>query len=287
MNRVAFEAAMPRWTDTHFSVHFDRVKRAPLSFREECVRAAEELVAEARGLPLFVCVSGGIDGEVVARSMMEVGAAFTPVLFQYKKHRPDDLKNAHHFAKTFGLSLRVIDFDENTFFKGEFLKLAEQHALYEPFVAFDLKRMQMLDGFSVFGAGDIVLERRPGLDPVSFESGSLFQPERLFRAQGGKTCYRFFQSTAELMLSFLRDPIIAKWIEIHDELGMANSRQFKSYMYKSHWPDVVLRKKWTGYERFSGLYLEAQAQLHRQRPRYQDRYDLPLTRLLSELEIQS
>ena len=265
-----------------FALTYRRATRKHFDFKSECMELAKSLALEANGLPLYVCLSGGIDGEIVCRSFMDAGLSFIPVVFEYKKHIWEDLTHVLNFVKQHRLPLKRVVFDEVAFLKEEIFKWSDKYPISEPLVAFDMERMDRLDGAVVFGCGDIVLEPSIG-GLVSYERGSLFQAQDYIADNRRVGCYHFFQGSAEIMLAFLNDPIIQKWIELQPVMSFENSRQFKSYMYKKIWPDITLRKKWTGYERFAELYLTTQKSLHQANPIEQDRYDVELETLLEQL----
>lgn len=265
-----------------FSLDYKRATRKHSDFRSECAELAKALAIEAKGVPLYVCLSGGIDGEVVCRSFVDAEVSFTPVLFEYKKHIREDLAHVLNFVKKHKLPLKRVVFDEVAFLKEEIFKWCQKYPISEPFVAFDMARMERLDGAVVFGCGDIVLESSAS-GIFSYERGSLFQAQDFMTDNKRAGCYHFFQGSAELILSFLNDPIIQKWLELQPIMKFENSRQFKSYMYKKIWPDIAIRKKWTGYERFAELYLTTQKFLQQENPIEQDRNDVELNKLFGQL----
>lgn len=282
--------ARPLWNEfshrapqaTSFTVSYESVAREPFSFHEECRQLASAIATESTGLPLYVCLSGGVDGEVVCRSFLEIGVSFIPVVFEYKKHIQEDLRALRNFVTTHRLDLKTLPFDEESFLKNELPRWAERFPVSEPFIAFDMARIERLDGAVVFGCGDIVLEPSPtGI--VSNERGALFQVYDYMEKEKRTGCYQFFQGSAEIMLAFLNEPIIQTWLKLQPEMQFTDSRQFKSYLYKNIWTDLEFRKKWTGYERFAELYLSAQAQLKEAFP-IDDQCNLPLAELKSQLQ---
>ena len=76
-----------------FWVKFGRAKYQPVSFRQECVRAAG-LIAQHAAKPILICYSGGIDSEIVVRSFQESGADFEVVIMKLK-YDNDDHTNKH------------------------------------------------------------------------------------------------------------------------------------------------------------------------------------------------
>lgn len=272
----------PIWKENYFEVHYKSCHRNYYNFKEECLLSAQKIFQDSNGLPRFILMSGGIDCEIVARSFIEAGYSFTPVYFKFNKFIREDFYHLKTFCQNYKLNLKIIDFDENQFFEKEFVHLLDKYDFKEPFSVFDYQRMKMIDGYSIFGAGDIVLEFKQN-NIYSYEMGSLYLAEEIFKSEGGLTCYQFFQNTSELMLSFLNEPIIKKWIEICEYMNFPDSRQFKAFMYKYYWPDLQLRRKYTGYERIADRYLHYQKNLKDKFKKFTDRYEVPLEILKKEL----
>lgn len=269
--------------ESRFEVSYAAASRSPQTFRTECSLLAATLAEEARGMPIYVCISGGVDSEVVCRAFIEAGISFTPVVFRYKLHQRDDLGAISRFVTAQGLQLKTIPFDEEEFVRFELKNWANRYPISEPFAAFDMARIERLDGCVVFGCGDIVLESENGT-LSSYELGSFFQPPIFMRDQKRPGCYQFFQGSSEIMLSAINDPIMQRWISLQARMKFPNSRQFKAYALKKIWPDLELRRKWTGYERFAALYFEGQKILQQSLSSNGDRFDLPLQALINQLQ---
>lgn len=276
------ETKRPR-NDSQFSVSYMPASRPAADFRTESAKLAAALGEEARGLPIYVCISGGVDSEVVCRSFLEAGVPFTPVVFRYNKHQRDDLASIRNFVTANGLRLKTIPFDEEKFLRDDLASWTTKYPISEPFVAFDMARIDRLDGYVVFGCGDIVLESKVG-SIFSYELGSFFQPATFMSDENRPGCYQFFQGSAELMLAALNDPVFRRWIDLQPVMGFHDSRQFKAYALKKIWPDLELRRKWTGYERFAALYFEGQRRMHETLSSHGDQFHLPVNELLRQLQ---
>ena len=270
-------------SEDQFELRYSACLREPKSFREECIEAVRLIAQDAGGEPIVVMMSGGVDSEVVCRAFREAGIPIRARLFRYKKAILEDVRLAREFCESQSIPLEIVDFDEDRFLSDDLPKYAEVYRIHEPFAAFDIHRMETTNGYPVFGAGDLVLEQADG-QITSYELGSFSIPRVYQRRSSRKGCYQFFQYTPELMLSFLREPILRKWIEIAPRVGLANSRYWKMCLYKSIWPDMVFRKKYTGYERFAGPYLKAQEELTRRHGYRGDRLSLPVESLIRALE---
>ena len=282
-----------RWSDRphrlnsedRFSIHYNSCSREPMSFKEECIDVARKLGAQAEklGLPIRVLLSGGADGEVVCRSFHDAGIPFEAVTMRYQKYQWSEWNHAVKYCQRYHIPHTVIDVDENKILSEEVPKYAAEFLCKDPYIAFDILRFQMAGGFPVFGTGDIVLEYKQG-KTISQETGSLNVAREYQLKNNQPGCYQFFQFTPEIMLSYLQEPIIKKWIELAPEMGFEDVRYFKAYMYKSYWPDLEIRNKYYGYERFADRYFKKMHELDKLYSYQQETVDIPLETLMHELK---
>jgi len=256
-----------------------------MDFRQECLDVARKLAAQAKqlDLPIRVLLSGGADGEVVCRSFYDAGVPFEAVTIRYKKYHWIEWNHATQYCQRYNIPHSVIDVDEDKILEEDVPKYAAEYLCKDPYVTFDILRFKLAGGFPVFGSGDIVLEQKDD-KIISQETGSLNIP-RLYQIKHNQPgCYQFFQYTPEIMLSFLEDPIIKKWIELAPQIGFNDVRYFKAYMYKSYWPDMEVRYKYYGYERFAGKYYKKMNELSQLYSYKREAVDIPLETLISQLK---
>ncbi len=268
-----------------FSIRYRPCSRQPHNFREECIDVARKLAHQASqlDLPIRVLLSGGVDGEVVCRSFYDAGIPFQAVTIRYKRYHWSEWDHAVRYCKRYDIPHSVIDVDEDKILQEEVPKIAAEFLCKDPYVTFDIYRFKWAGGFPVFGTGDLVLEKKEN-GIISQETGSLNVPRQYQLKYKQPGCYQFFQYTPEIMLAFLEDPIIQKWIELAPELGFDDIRYFKTYMYKSHWPDMEARYKYYGYERFADKYFKLKEELARSYSYKRESVDIPLTTLLRQLK---
>ena len=65
-----------------WSISYGHCRRTPNSFRLECLQAARE-IAEKATFPIYVCLSGGIDSEIVAESFRLAGIPFVAGIMRF------------------------------------------------------------------------------------------------------------------------------------------------------------------------------------------------------------
>lgn len=259
--------------------------RIPLDFKSECLNAAKLIEKEAAGQKIKIFLSGGLDSEITARAFIDAGVSFEPVFMSYKRQLWDETYHANRFCQEMGLRLATIELDEDKFFDEDLERIAEQYFVNEPFAAFDIKRLELVDGYCVFGTGDLVLEWSQELGNIgSLEIGAMALPQIYLEKAQRKSCYQFFQYTPELMLSYLNEPVIQEWVRLAPEIGFQDVRYFKYHMYKKHWSNVFIRNKYYGYERFADQYFKAQQKLKNRFGYQGDRIHITYESLLNQLD---
>lgn len=106
-------------TDTSFFLRGSTEAQRPLSFRSECIRAAK-LIFENTYLPIRVCLSGGLDSQVVALAFKHAGVPFevctVRLLFEGKVVNQHDVANADLLAQSLDMKPFVIEVNTEDIF---------------------------------------------------------------------------------------------------------------------------------------------------------------------------
>jgi Asparagine synthase len=253
----------------NYWMKFGRCEYLPTSFKFECIRAAR-LISENAKKPVLVCFSGGIDSEVVVRSFQEANVDFEVGIMNliYRGNtslNQHDIKYAKDYVEQHKLKHIIIDIDFDEFLQTHLLSNAKK---YKSELVGILLHREMIKSFPdhhcVLGGGDIQLQRhrfndRPELTGLYLEeeeiSISLMESAREI---GNDVSNRFFMHTPEIMLAWIMDPDIQHWIKYEYALASpwTNMNYFgiKPYTLYRHWPDMAIRPKYTGLEKFYDLY---------------------------------
>lgn len=246
-------------------VKFGRAQYIPKSFREECVRAAR-LIYENANKPLLVCFSGGIDSEVIVRSLQEANAVFSVAIMRinYK-----DLKNinqhdtsfAYAYATKHNIPIIEYEFDLEDYIKNKFETDSDIFGNYLGILSHTEIVKHFPDYHCVLGGGDIKLLRhryngRPELPGLYIEESeiSINAIEAAYN-NNSSVSNRFFMHTPELMLAWLLDHDVAHFIKYEKALvsnfTTINSNGIKAFAYYRNWPDMEPRPKFNGYEKLT------------------------------------
>lgn len=247
-------------------VEIGKAKYMPTSFRDECVRAAK-LINDNVTQPILVCFSGGIDSEVIVRSLQEANAKFEIVVMRLnynglKNVNEHDNEYAFNYAKKHSIPYHIVDFELTDFIKNVFENEADQ---YKGDYLGILIHTEIVKKFPnhhcILGGGDIKLKRhrfhgRPDTPGMFIEESeiSISAIEAAHR-QGHGVSNRFFMHTPELMLAWLTDPDIAHWIKYEYALAgkftVIEFNGIKAFTLYKHWPDMTPRPKYNGFEKLT------------------------------------
>lgn len=247
--------------DDVFRVDWDASSRPPQTFREECGFAAR-LIASRADRPIAVMMSGGIDSEIIARTFLENDIPFQALSYEFEDGKSfHDLRWAKEFCRKFAIPHLVLPFDSRNVFSNELeasTSIGRKYLSSDLYPVFEIERLKLAkDFFTIAGNG----EPEPFFDPKANQvflefSSSDHVVLQWQRDQNISGTHHFFRTTSELYLSFLTDPSIKLWCELAADMNFDRLTWWKFYFYQLHWPDLVRRQKWSGYENLAERYLK-------------------------------
>jgi len=274
---------------------YTRSTREPGSFKEECVNTARLIGARAAELnrPVYVCLSGGMDSEVVVKAFLAAEVPFTTITFRFNGGlNSHELRFVNRFVARH--QLKHVFFDMSIL---DWIKSDEAADMFHgaQAAAFSLMpHMKILShvwfelgGLPVLGNGDIYLENGDeGWKYVELEYMlSWFRHAIRFRILGA---IGFFQFTPEITLAMLRDPRIERLgrnVDSYANKIYQTSRFIKYSIYRTHWPDLAMRAKYSGQEFVKEEYEERAAELLAQRSdQFIDKFQLDYVSFRAMLE---
>lgn len=282
-----------RAPDNKLWCSFTRASREPESFDKEVAAVAGLLAEEASRLKrrVFVFLSGGMDSEVVVKGCIAAGIDFETITFRYAGGRNvHELVFVDRFIKRHRISHRYFDIDPLTW-----IKSAELEDLFHGAQAASLTLLphmklmnhvwQELNGLPVLGNGDLYLENDGGWNYVELEYMlSWYRHALRFGILGG---IGFFQHTAEVTLSMLREPKITKLgrnLDAYANKVYETSRFVKYGIYRRHWPDLEMRPKFGGHELVADAFKERALELLEGKTPWLDKWKISYDDFRSMLE---
>lgn len=246
----------------YFKISLGACNRPHKSFREECIIAAK-LLGDSVTKPILVGLSGGSDSQVVCLSLMNAGVPFTPVILklfnakgvQYNTH---DVEGAFAFCEKFNLTPIVEELDLDNFFIDQGLQLIHDHCITVFEIAVQLYLVIKYKDTHAYinGGGDPQLfkyeDPESGKHTLSYSLGPL--PIQQYMIKNGiEGCLKFFMYTPEQIAAYINHPVFRAFEAAQTSISDRTSWDYFTYcvkpmMYVNEWPELLQRKKFTGFE---------------------------------------
>lgn len=252
----------PPQADGFFQVSIGACSRPHKSFREECVIAAK-LIAEQFTKPIAVGLSGGFDSQVVCLALKEAGIPFTPVILKLtdsagKQYNNFDTDAAEEFCKQEGFDPVIEWLDVDDFYVNRAWALIDEYCITVAEIAVQLHLVIKYKDTHAYvnGGGDPVIHRTINEDGTSELTYSLGPTpiQQYLMDHNIEGCIKFFMYTPELIAAYLDHPIVHAYdnaqAAVHGPVEGVNIWMYyiKPMMYVQEWPELVQRRKKTGFE---------------------------------------
>ncbi len=247
----------------NWQVQYGRCERNPLDWHAECLIAAREIKAQT-AKPIYVCLSGGLDSEVVCESFRLARISFTAAITRFKNDlNLHDIAWAIIYCETHGIAYEFMDMDIKEFYlSGEIWDYARPSRCIYPMLTPTMKLMEWVchkGGFPVLGSAECFLQKSAGgwsateSEPIA--AMFRYQIARQLEAQAG-----FFIWSPELILSYLLDPVVVK-LTSNRIANVTSSAQIKHRIYSQSFPNLQPREKYLGLEKIRQLDAEMNKKL--------------------------
>jgi hypothetical protein len=241
-----------------FTVNFNKKISKPLPSYKEALFNNAKIMREMYNEPFDVCLSGGIDSEVVVRTFKELGIKHNTFIFRLENnYNYRDVQSAIELCTQLNVPYHVIDFNIQHFFKNEAYELFQRTFISKAARLPRLKWIDMLDNIPIFGDGEPYWIRENENDFSTKSEWKLILGEEGYscsiygRSNNRTVIGDWYEYTAEPLLSYNYVPIAQKLLndEIPGKLSCYSSR---SEIHKHIWPDIIYKPKLVGYEGIEG-----------------------------------
>jgi Asparagine synthase len=245
------------------------------SFHDETINAALAL-ANKSTKPLLVCLSGGIDSQVICLALKEAKIPFTAFTMRWLDNdsqviNNDDVNYAVHFCKMHNISHLLHDACLETFLLGMGSAIAERccfqfyRLLTHVFIANEFKESHTI----IIGDGNVVFDSANGNLVVDIDPTII---QQYFLEEDIDGTAHFFKYTPELLLAQINNETCLAFLDAHESLYSAyihdsktpywSWRMFGSYVkpliYQTHWDGLLHRSKQHGFETYDDSYWKKQ-----------------------------
>ena len=265
------------YNPTNFKIWYSHCQRAPTTWTEEIKKSAQ-MLASSTNRDIWICMSGGIDSEVVAKTFKDLGIPFRALIAQFPdKLNEHDIVYARRWCEHYNVEYKLIDFNMLDFIKHGHTKYLKDglvsNNIFRYFCIEMLQCIEDMNGFGILGGKSVglgLLQKDkdiidPNNDPIydSYDIGSL-APIEWCRKNNLNHCVFFYQTSSEIHKAYLNDPINQMLINNPYMLRASSANEAaKTLMMRSHFPFTVPRTKHHGFEKIMGIREEAQKNMAR------------------------
>lgn len=259
-----------------FRFSLGTLTREPGSLRSELNRAVEHFAGQVTK-PTVIGLSGGYDSQAACLAFLDVKAPFQPVIVKLKtsdgsEYNTHDVEGAFEFCEKFNLAPLVEELDLDKFYRTKALELAREHCICN---ARTLPQLYVADRFAkthsfVMAGGDPVVSKSSLLSGLNehalawSQGPTPIQQHLIKRGYEGVT--KLFMYSPELIYSFVNNPHLQAFqaasqsiYEAYFDLNIVDNRELgwwrcftyfiKPLFYVEQWPELIQRRKFTGFEK--------------------------------------
>lgn len=240
-------------TGKQFKTHFSKFSGKIGTVREELLNAARSTLDHYPGLRPSVFFSGGVDSEMIVRAYMEIGANPEVFIVEYENElNAFDTIYAKEICKNLKIDYKIINFDILKFFENDAEKVSDDAEIDRPRMLPHLKFTENVDGLIIVGHSDVRYYRPH--DDYSVRATWLAQDfehdigcDKYNILHSRPAIYQWWKWTPGLVLSFTN----LQWFQelVSDKIpGKLGTNSTKAVGFREIYPDLVQRKKYTGFE---------------------------------------
>lgn len=242
-------------TESKFDMRFKPVSRTVLDFKEEIFNTAS-FIRQNTDKPLLLCLSGGIDSEVIARAFIELGIEFTCLIASHKEGTNGyDVWHALKFCNNRGVKYIKYDIDFHEFMTTKVYEYIEQGFKVATPLLFIIHLMEIADSMdctAVIGLGEhqfLNIDNSPCL--LHNENYTILL--EWMKAKGRNHFPHFFNHNPEIVASYIQTDLM--------KFLLKDPKYFPTYgtdytilslekilIYHNYWPNMRRRKKYGGFE---------------------------------------
>jgi rhodanese-related sulfurtransferase len=254
-------------------IEYPRCSRLPQKWTEE-IKIAAKILASGTNKEILVYLSGGIDSEIVAQTFKDIGIPFKALIFRFPNDlNLHDIKYANEWCNKYKVDKIVIDFDIVGFLQYGFRQYLKEDLVSNNIFRYlnieMLKVAEERNAYAVFGGRSAGIGLKQGKDfndleiHESYDIGSL-APLEWMRKNNLDHCLFFYQTTPEMHLAYLEDPVNQFLINNPQYLrSQGSGESAKTLLMRGHFPRATVRDKHHGFEEIMHFREVAQIEMAR------------------------
>lgn len=231
------------------------------SFSDELTRAASSTLDYYPNIRPSILFSGGVDSEIVLRSYLKIGANPKVYIIRYENdYNIYDVSYAITICSLLNVEYTIIDFNLKHFYENDAEKISELAQVCRPRALPQCKFMDLVDGLPILGSSDLTGVRTN--DDYSQKGTWLIRCwehdigwSKYLRETNRPGIAEWFKWSPGLVIAFTQMQWFNKITndEFYGKLGFNST---KIIGYRESYPDLIERRKQTGFEKVDSLVNE-------------------------------
>lgn len=251
-----------------FKTNFEKMTRPVKSFKEELLLAAQSTLDCHPNLKPNIFFSGGVDSEIMLRSYLGIGCKPKVTIMRYENdYNLYDVSYAVTVCSMLDVEYDLIDFNLSKFYENDAERISELAQIDRPRALPYCKFIEEADGFPILGASDLTLHRTTP-DYIQDEKGNWVIVcwehdigwSKFARSINKPAVAEWFKWTPGLVLSYMNLNWFSK-LTNDEYYGKAGCNSTKIIGYREAYPDLIERRKQTGFEKIDILVNEVENSL--------------------------
>lgn len=257
------DTSSPLKFETNYSCNYNKQIN---SFKNELTNAAASTLDHYPGLKPCIFFSGGVDSELILRSYLEIGSNPEVYIIRFENdYNLYDVSYAVTVCNILNVKFKIVDFNLEKFYLNDAELISEQAQIDRPRMLPHLKFTECADGLIIVGHSDVRWYRTD--DDYSKQGTWLAQDfehdigcDKYNIMHSRPAIFQWWKWTPGLVLSYTR----LNWFQnlIADKYkGRLGINSTKIIGFREVYPDLIERKKATGFESTDHLVNELEVYL--------------------------
>jgi hypothetical protein len=247
--------------DEKLHTSYSKFKGSVSSFSDELLNTASSTLDYYPNIRPSILFSGGVDSEIVLRSYLKIGANPKVYIIRYEDdYNIYDVSYAVTICSLLNVEYTIIDFNLKKFYENDAEKISELAQVCRPRALPQCKFMDLVDGLPILGSSDLTGVRTN--DDYSKKGTWLIRCwehdigwSKYLRETNRPGIAEWFKWSPGLVISFTQ----MQWFDkiTNDEYyGKLGFNSTKIIGYRETYPDLIERRKQTGFEKVDPLINE-------------------------------
>lgn len=239
--------------DDALRIEFNPISRRPQHWTAELLNTAS-IIKQQSERPIVLALSGGIDGEVAALSLLKNNIDFSAISIRHVAGtNMHDIRYAIDFCAKNNIQHHIVDIDYQTFLDITIEKYIEQGYkatnVFRYLQLFIIDTVESMGGRAILGGGEQIFNLHDGEICVEYSAEHLVPLEYCRRNKVDHIPY-FHLVTPELLASYLNIDLVDFLLKTPLYFRTPTYRLSieKILVYHAYW-DMVRRPKFHGFER--------------------------------------